>query len=720
MDAIKPEEIRNLAVVGHKGAGKTSLIEAMLYLAKATPKLGEPGHRMSGLDESAEERDHLATLETRALSLRWNGAKINILDTPGEASFYSDTRMALAATDAVLMVVSAKDGVQTGTERLFRWARESALPCLVVVTKVDDEKARSVEDVIAELRSKLEAPFAMMTVPIGAGPALKGVVAVRTRKAWVEQPEGPAAINAGEIPPEAREVVDNSRAKLVDDVASTDDALTERYLNDGDLSQQDLDAGTSRAVAGGALVPLYVASSLRPSGVAALLNAIVEVLPPPTSRAAWKGTTSPPTGATAATSAPGASPETPAATAGQVERRPLPDAPVAAFVFKTHIDPHAGRLSFVRVLSGVLRPDSQLLNTAHGGGRERAGHLLQGSGKEMKPVPEAVAGDIVALPKLKATRTGDTLSDEKHPFFLPRPELPAPLFARTLLMEEKGVEEKVAVALQRLGEEDPGLVFSRDELSRDLLISGLGALHLEITAERIRRRTGIECRLGPPKIAYRETVTRKVTNVEGKQKKQSGGHGQFGVCYIDLEPLQRGSGFEFEDAIVGGVVPRQFIPSVEKGVVKALQRGILAGYPVVDLRVRLIDGKTHSVDSSDAAFQVAGYRAFRAAAAAAHPALLEPVVKLLVTVPGDMMGDVIGDLNSRHGKVVNTDTAGSNTVITALVPLAQTLDYEPKLTGMTQGRGTFTMGFDHYEICSPIAQEKIIKESGFKTVEEED
>ncbi len=383
MDAIKPEEIRNLAVVGHKGAGKTSLIEAMLYLAKATPKLGEPGHRVSGLDESPEEREHLATLEARALSLRWNGAKINVLDTPGEASFYSDTRMALAASDAVLLVVSAKDGVQTGTERLFRWARESALPCMVVVTKVDDEKARSVEDVVAELRTKLEAPFAMMTVPIGAGPALKGVVAVRTRKAWVGQPEGPSAISAGEIPAEAREVVDKSRAKLVDDVASTDDALTERYLNDGDLSQQDLDAGTSRAVAGGALVPLYVASSLRPSGIAALLNAMVEVLPPPTSRPTWKGTTAPAASA-AATGAPGSGPaaETTAGAATQVERRPVMDAPVAAFVFKTHIDPHAGRLSFVRVLSGVLRPDSQLINTTKGGRSPASG---QRQGDEADP-----------------------------------------------------------------------------------------------------------------------------------------------------------------------------------------------------------------------------------------------------------------------------------------------------------------------------------------------
>ncbi|HKD39812.1 MAG TPA: EF-Tu/IF-2/RF-3 family GTPase, partial [Myxococcaceae bacterium] len=461
-------------------------------------------------------------------------------------------------------------------------------------------------------------------------------------------------------------------------------------------TDDDLDRGARSAVAGGKLVPMLFASSAMPNGVAGLLNTIVRVLPSADQRPAWKGT----------------------AGKEETERPPTADQPLAALVFKTHIDPHAGKTSYVRVLSGVLHPDAQLICVGTNQ-RERIAQLQQGIGKDARPLPEAVAGDIVFTAKLKYARTGDTLSDEKHPFTLTLASRPPPLYSRSV-QTAKGLEEKVAVALQRLVEEDPGLAFSHQEESRELIMSGLGAMQLEIALERLRRRSGIDCKLGPPRIPYRETVTRKVTNVEGKQKKQTGGHGQFGVCYIDLEPLPRGSGFVFEDAIVGGVIPRQFIPSVEKGVVRAVSQGLIAGYPVVDVKVRLVDGKYHSVDSSDAAFQVAGFRAFRAAAAGSHPVLLEPIVKMEVTVPSESMGDVVGDLNSRHGKVLSTNISGDTTMIAAYVPLAQTLEYEPVLTGMTRGRGTFTISVDHYDFCPPPVQEKIVRESGFKAVVEED
>jgi elongation factor G len=432
-------------------------------------------------------------------------------------------------------------------------------------------------------------------------------------------------------------------------------------------------------VAAGKLLPVYYASGTKPSGIAALLDAIVAELPPPTTA----------------------------------------DGDVAAQVWKTRIDPHVGCLSFARVRQGLLRSDAHLCN-ASDGTRERVGQLLQGVGGELKPVGEAGAGDLVVVTKLKGTRTGETLCDEKRPVALPRLELAPPLFARTLVTDQRGREEKLVAALQRLVEEDPGLSVTHDETGHEMIIAGAGPLHLDLTLERLRRKSGIDARLGPPRIAYRETLTRAVARVEGKQKKQTGGHGQFGVCYIDVEPLPRGAGFVFENAIVGGVVPRQFVPSVEKGVVRAMALGVLAGYPMVDVKVRLVDGKTHSVDSSDAAFQAAGFKAFRAAAAVAHPALLEPVVKLQVTVPNATTGDAIGDLTSRRGKVLATETGDDATVISAHVPLAETLELEPKLASITQGKGSFTLALDHYELCPGHVQERAIQQSGFKLKDEDE
>ncbi len=690
------DEIRNVAIVGHRGSGKTSLAEAMLYVARATPKLGRVDERTSVLDEAPEEQERLATLESSVVQLTWANRHINLIDTPGETSFFADTRLALAAVDAAVVVVSARDGVQPGTERVLRWVRDHGIPCFVALAKCDDERAR-VDDVIAEVRAKFKLPVAVMEVPLGQAADFRGVVAVRTQKTWIGD-ETPTS-KAVEIPAEAKDALAKARTKLVDDVASTDDALTEKYLAEGDLSQQDLDHGAQEAVAAGKMVPVYLVSGPRAIGVHALLDAICELSPGPGAHRAWPGRES--------------------ANGSTVERKGSPDEPLALFVFKTHIDPHAGRLSFARVLSGTLKSDTQLGNASNGN-REKIGHILHYVGKEGKQATEAVAGDIVALPKLKHVRTGETLSDEKHPFLLNPVETSAPLFSRTVQVDGKAADEKVARQLLIIAEEDPGLVVSHDEVTRDLVMSGSGAVHLEITLDRLRRRTQQNCRLGPPKIAYRETITKKAQNVEGKLKKQSGGHGQFAVCYIDMEPLPRGGDFEFVDNIVGGTIPRQWIPSVEKGILKSRERGVLAGFRMVDFRVRLFDGKYHDVDSSDAAFQIAGSKAFKAAAAAAKPVILEPVMKLQVTVPSEAMGDAIGDLNSRRGKVLGTDAVDDNTVIDAYVPLAELLEYEPKLKSLTQGKGTFTMTLDHMDVCPPPIQEKVIRESGHKAVEEED
>jgi len=698
-----PSDIRNVALIGHKGSGKTSLAEAMLFVAKATPKLGKVDDKSSILDDAAEEKDHACSLEASVAYLNWGGKKVNVVDTPGEGSFLAETRLALAAVDAAVLVVSGKDGVQPITERVFGWARQQGLPCLVVVTKVDAENA-SPDDVIAEIKARLKAPLAVMEHRVGEGLDYQGVIALRTKKAWVGKPEAPNAIAPSAIPGDVAGAVDTGRGRLVDDVAGTDDALTEKYLTEGDLTQEELDQGLRDAVRAGKVVPVYFASGTRPSGIAAILDGIVELVPPPTAHPTWKGTV------------PGGKPGVAAASA---ERPSTTDAPTAAFVFKTSIDPHAGRTSFVRVLSGTLKPDSSLLNSSTGNS-ERIGKIFNIVGKDAKPVEEARAGDIVALAKLKSTLSGQTLSDEKHGFMFTTPELPPPLFSRGVKFEGKGAEDKVSTALYRLTEEDPGLHVAIEETTRELVVSGLGALHLEITVERIRRRIGIDCRLGAPHIAYKETISRKVANVEGKHKKQSGGHGQFGVCYIDMEPMPRGGGFMFEDAVVGGAIPRQFIPSVEKGIVKSMARGFLAGFPMVDVKVRLFDGKYHDVDSSDAAFQMAGSKAFKAAAAQAGAVLLEPIVKMQVIVPSVAMGDVIGDINSRRGRVIGTDSIDDQTIVNAYVPLAEILEYESKLKSMTQGKGTFSMSIDHLDVCPPMVQDKVIRESGFKHTDEED
>jgi elongation factor G len=658
---LSSEDVRTVAVVGHKGAGKTSLIEAAMFVGGAAPKKTKNGDHAGGLDDTPEEKAIGATLEARCVSLKWGKTKINLIDTPGDAGFVADTRVALAAADSAIVVVSAKDGVGSGTERVFRWIREAQLPCAVVITKVDDPNAR-VDSVLEEVKGTLRAPIAMMEVPSGAGPEFRGVVAVGSGKAWIGDAECPTT-KPVPVPAESERSVSDTRAHLVDDVAATDDTLTEHYLERGDLTQDELDDGARHAVSDCKLVPVYEASSVEPHGIAALLDAVVDVLPSPSVHAPWR------------------------ATDGS-ERLSSSDAPFAALVLKTRIDPHAGRIAYARVLSGT-----------HG---------------------ESPAGDVVLLTKHKSAKTGDTLSDEKSPFELALPARPAALFSRALIAEGRGASDKAAATLARMIEEDPGLVVTHDEATRDTLVSGLGALHLEVTLQRLRRRASIDCKLGPPRVPYCETVRGRVMKVEGKLKKQTGGHGQFGVCVIDVEPRPRGSGFLFEDAVVGGAIPRQFISSVERGLQRALQHGVLGGYPVVDVLVRVVDGKAHSVDSSDAAFQGAAFRAFRAAMLQAQPVILEPVVRLDVTIPNDAVGAIIGDLNARHGKVLGTSGTGDGSVVSALVPLAQTLDYEPRLTAMTHGRGSYSLAFERYDYASPQVQEKAIRDSGYHHAPEED
>lgn len=669
MTAPRTTEIRNIAVVGHKSSGKTALVEAMLMLAQSAPNGVVRDSHGHFLDDTPEERAHGATLETRLEPLHWGDVKVNVLDTPGDASALVETRLALGAVDAALLVVDAKSGVQTGTDRVIQWIREAKMPCVVALTRIDDERAR-VDEVVAELRQRLHLPMAMLTVCDTTGTKVGTIASVLPRKAWFGA-ETPTVKASAEIPASIADRLKKAREQLAEDVAATDDALTEKYLDQGDLSDEELVAGLKAAVRKRAAVPLFTITSLKPQGVLALIQGIVDYVPPPEAR---------------------------------------DDAPLEAYVFKTHIDPHSGRASYTRIYSGVLHADDQVVN-ANSGQREKIGVILEGSDKNSAHQVEAHAGDIISITKLKVTHTGETLSDPANVHVHPGTTLPPRLFSRALLTEVRGADEKIAESLEKLCEEDAALSYSLDEATHQLVLAGTNAAHLDLALERLKRRSGLEVKLGPPRIAYRETISRSAKNVEGKQKKQTGGHGQFAVCYIDVDPKRRGEGFEFEDAVVGGTVPRQFISSVEKGIHRALKAGPIAGYPVVDVKVRLFDGKSHSVDSSDAAFQTAAYRGMRAGLESASPVLLEPHMSIEVTVPSGFIGDVMGHLNGIGGRISGQDGADEESVIRATAPLAQLLDYEPRLSAMTQGRGTFTMQFSHYDACSPVVQARIAAEA---------
>ena len=693
-NGFEPNKIRNVVVVGHKGTGKTTLVEGMLYVGGSTPSMGSIAAKTSVLDDEPEEITREGTLLTSVGHVVWRDTKINIIDTPGEGSFFGDTRLAMGAADAVILVVSAKDGVQPMTDRLNRWAMELGLPRYLVFSKCDLEHIQ-LEPVIESVKKRLKLALAPMQVTVGEGTDLRGLVDLLGRKTYMNTPDGPKTKPSDAIPEEVKSAVDEARARLVDEVAATDDQLTEAYLEQGDLSDKDMEVGMHKAIAAGTLVPYYFFAGASPYSVIPLLDAIVDVFPPATIKTEARGK--------------GEEPEV---------REAKPDAALAAFCFKTTIDPHAGRNAVVRILSGTLKSDTYILN---GESKERVGGVFNMVGKPSgSSLGEAYAGDIVAITKLKTVKTGDTISEDKKPFTYAAPEVPPALFARVVVLTDRGSGEKIAQGLGKLAEEDNSLKVYHDEQTHDLICAGLSQLHLDVTGDRLRRRFGTDITLGPPRIPYLETVTRKISNIEGKHKKQTGGHGQFGVCLIDMEPQARGEGFLFEDAIVGGAIPRNFIPSVEKGIVKSAARGFLAGFRVVDFKIRLFDGKYHDVDSSDAAFQMAGSKAFKAAMAKAGPILLEPMVKMEITVPTTSLGDIMGDLNSRRGRILGSETLDQFSVVNAQAPLVEVLEYEPKLRAMTQGTGTYSMVMDRYEPVPALLQDKIIKDSGFKAVDEEE
>lgn len=681
----KAAHIRNLAFIGHSGCGKTSLAEALLFNTGATNRLGKVDDGTSVLDYEPEEIKRKITISSAFHHYTWKKHTVYLADTPGDDNFLADTRAVLHVVDSAVVVVDAVDGVKVGTEKVWQTANHYRLPRLVFINKMDRERADHLQ-VLKALEKILEVKAVPIQWPIGQEAQFKGVVDLVGLKAYTGTGAKP---EAGPIPEDLKEEVERARGELLNFAAESDDALIEKFLEEGDLSSEEIYQGLRLGTLRGHFVPVLFGAALSNLGTALLLDAINHYLPSPEDRGEIKGVNP--------------------ATQEEVPLTPDPDGPLAAQVFKTVADPYAGRLSIFRVFSGTMKSDSTVFNVTRGV-PERYGQLFLPEGKGQKPVSEVGPGAIAAVAKLKETVTGDTLGTEAKPVLLPPPSPARTLITLAVEPKTKGDEDKVFSSIQKLLEEDNSLKLTRNPETKEILLSGVGTVHIEATIEKLKRKFNVEVNLKPPKVPYRETIKGTV-KVQGKYKRQSGGRGQYGDTWLELTPLPRGAGFEFVDAIVGGVIPKNYIPSVEKGIVEAMQEGVLAGYPVVDVRVRLYDGSFHEVDSSDMAFKIAGSMGFKKGMQQANPTLLEPIMKMTVTVPEENMGDIIGDLNGRRGRVLGVEAQGRLQVITAHVPMAEVLLYAPDLISKTGGRGTFEMEFSHYEEVPPHLAERIIAEA---------
>jgi elongation factor G len=678
-------EIRNLALVGHGSSGKTSLASSLLFSSGTVNRLGKVDQGTTVTDYDDEEIARKVSISSALAHLEWKKVKLNLIDTPGYGAFIADAKACLRVADGALVVVDGVSGVEVQTEEAWGFAQELDLPRLILVNKLDRENAS-----FARALESIEKAFGRQAVPIqipiGSEKGFRGIVDLVTGKAWLYEGDESGRHQNVDAPPEAAEAVREARSRLMEMVAEVDDALMEKFFEAGELSQEQIAAGLTRGVKERAFYPVLCASALRNIGAHPLLDALVACVPHPGERAPFRGEN--PKDHSAA------------------ERRGTADEPYSAFVFKTIADPYSGKISLFRVYSGVLRSDSSVQNVSRDAS-ERLGSILVLQGKESQAVAEARAGDIAAIPKLKETGTGDTLADKTHPIVYPRVSFPEPSISFAIEPKSRGDEEKISSVLARLLEEDPTLQFRRDGQTHEMILSGTSDLHVEVALAKMKKKFGVEALPHPPKVPYFETIKRKA-EAQGRHKKQTGGHGQFGDCWIRLEPLQRGTGFEFKDEIFGGAIPKNFIPSVEKGIQDARMQGYLAGYPVVDFRVVLFDGSYHTVDSSDIAFKIAGSLGFKKAMEEAAPTLLEPIMEVEIYAPEQFMGDIMGDLNSRRGRVQGMDSRGNSQAIKAQVPLAEMLSYSSTLKSITGGRGSYRMKMSHYEEVPSHLQAKII------------
>lgn len=688
MKAFATENIRNLAVIGHGDAGKTQLVSSLIHVAGSQHRWGkvDEGTTITDYDEDSIERK--VSLNNNFAHAEYQDTKINFIDTPGYAAFVSHARPALRVADCALVVVDAVHGIEVQTEKTWQYANEFLLPRFMVINKIDKEHADfgHALETAADSFARSIVPF---TLPIGREGSFRGVIDVVHQKAYEFDADGKA--KAIGIPSEEKALLDSTRERLIEIVAESDDALMEKYFADGTLPEEDIIPNLARAIAASKLCPVYAASATTLVGLQILLDHLVEFAPNPATHEMEYGFTDN------------------EMTGDRINRKYNNDEPFSAYVFRTIADPFAGRINVMKVISGKIGHDANVRNTTRDTD-ERLGALHVISGKTLDKVDSAATGDIIAVVKLKDTQTGDTLSDKAKPIVYPPVQYPEAAIAFAIEPKSRADEDKISGALHKILEEDPSLHFDRDPQTNEFILSGSGQLHIETVVKKLEQRYHVEVALHPPKVPYKETITTQA-EVQGRHKKQSGGRGQFGDCKVIFEPLERGAGFEWVDKIFGGSVPQNFRPAIEKGIIEAAASGAVAGYPLVDFKVTLVDGSFHAVDSDEHSFRAAGRKAFRAAMEKVKPTLLEPIMDVEVFTPQEVSGDIMGDLNSRRGRVGGMEVRGKQQVIKAKVPLAEMLDYQSKLNSVTQARGSYHMQFSHYDPLPGNLAQKVIDEA---------
>jgi elongation factor G len=693
------ENIRNVALLGHADTGKTQLASAMLYTAGVTTRLGKVDDGTSVTDFDEEEVERGFSISAVLANAEWKVTKVNLIDTPGFNIFLYEAEAALKAADAALVVVHAVSGVEVQTEKTWGFCQKYNLPRALVMNQMDRERA-SFQRTLEALSSTFGRTVIPVQLPIGEEKDFRGVIDLVRMRAAIYESNGSGKATDSEIPAEMQEAATAAHEALVEMVAEGNDQLLEEFFDKGTIPIEDLVPGLRQAVAENRLTPVVLTSALPNIGSQSLLEFIVDYMPAPTARGTIEGL-----------DREGGQP---------VTRKISNDEPASVYVFKSVADPFAGRLSLFKVMSGVVKSEATLQNFNRGVA-ERLAHIAVPQGKAQNPVAELRAGDIGVVAKLKETLTGDTLGDKNAPIIYPKVKLAEPAISFAIEPKSRGDEDKLSTAIHRMLEEDLLLRFSRDEQTKEFLLSGSGQQHVEVAVSKLKRRYNVEVTLKAPKIPYRETIRGKA-DAQGKYKKQTGGHGQYGDCKIKMEPLARGEGFDFVNDIFGGSIPRNYIPAVEKGILQAATRGFLAGYPVVDFRVILYDGSYHDVDSSELAFKIAGSMAFKKCMEQAKACLLEPIMDVEVTVPENYSGDIMGNLTSRRGRIQGMEPKGHSTIVKAQVPLAEMLTYASDLTSMTQGRGSYSMDFSHYDVVPQQIADKIVSEArsaGHGTEEEE-
>lgn len=682
MERYPTQNIRNIIFVSHSGSGKTSLIEALLFNAKMTTRLGKVAEGNTHSDYNSDEIERKISISSKLLHAVWRNTRIHLLDTPGYADFVGEVIAPLRAADAAVVIIEAVHGIEVGTERVWEFMEARNLPRLIFINRLDKENS-SFENTLNSIRERFGRQCVALEYPIGEQASFKGAVNILSKDEIAKLPE-PDKSKAEKL-----------REELLDAVVETDDVLTEKYLEGKELAVDEITKVLKSACVNGKIVPVFCGSALQNIAITPLLDAIVDLLPSPAERPAVEGI----------------HPKT----KEPQKRNPADTEPFSAFIYKDLFDPYVGHLTLFKVFSGTIDSNTGFYNSTRDL-KERIGQLYVLQGKEQIPVQKAGAGDIVAVAKLKDSHTNDTICDEKQPILFEPNVFPEPAISSSVKPKTRHDEEKIMGALSRLAAEDSTFKTSRDEQTKELIVSGMGDLHLDVMIDRMKKRFGVEVEIGTPKVPYKETI-KKAVKVQGKYKRQSGGRGQYGDCWLELDPLPHGKQFEFVDKIVGGAIPRQFIPSIEKGVKEAMHSGILAGYPVVDIKVTVSDGSFHEVDSSDMAFQIAGSLAFKKGQEEASPVLLEPIMDVEIIVPNDYLGQVTGDINSRRGRIMGIEGRGKQEYVKATIPLAEMFKYATELRSMTGGRGSYSMKFDHYdEVPAKITQ--IIVSQSKKATEE--